>query len=140
MVYGEHHQILLMLFEKRRKRMDTEKLGDRLRQVRNVRGMSLREAAEKAGISTAYLQKLEQDRVRSPSPNVLYSLAEQLKVPYSELMKLAGYVVPRDGKGRKPIGESMLAHALSSEELTNEEAEELAKYLAWFRSQKGSRA
>ncbi len=120
--------------------MDTEKLGDRLRQVRKMRGWTLREAAEKAGISPAYLQKLEQDRVRSPSPNVLYGLAEQLKVPYSELMKLAGYVVPRDGRGRKPMGDSVLAHALSSEDLTDEEAEELAKYLSWFRSQKGSPA
>jgi transcriptional regulator with XRE-family HTH domain len=120
--------------------MDTENLGDRLRQVRKMRGWSLREAAERADISTAYLQKLEQDRVRSPSPNVLYKLAEQLKVPYSELMKLAGYVVPKDGRGRKAMGDSVLAHALSSEDLTAEEAEELAKYLSWFRSQKGSRA
>lgn len=120
--------------------MDTEKLGDRLRQVRQMRGWTLREAAKKAGISPAYLQKLERDQVRSPSPNVLYGLAEQLKVPYSELMKLAGYVVPRDGRGRKPMGDSVLAHALSSEDLTDEEAEELAKYLSWFRSQKGSPA
>jgi transcriptional regulator with XRE-family HTH domain len=117
-----------------------EKLGARLRQVREMRGWSLREAAEGTDISPAYLQKLEQDGVKSPSPNVLYSLADRLKVPYSELMKLTGYVVPRDTQGRKPLGDNMLAHALSSEDLTTEEAEELAKYLAWFRSQKRTRA
>lgn len=120
--------------------MASERLGNKLRQVRNMRGWSLRDAAVKADISPAYLQKLEHDQVKSPSPHVLYSLANLLNVPYSELMKLAGYVVPRDARGRKPLGDTMLAHALSSEDLSNEEAEELTKYLAWFRSQKGTRA
>jgi transcriptional regulator with XRE-family HTH domain len=120
--------------------MASEALGKRLRQVRNLRGWSLREVADRAQISAAYLQKLEQGKVNSPSPNVLYALADCLDAPYSELMKLAGYVVPRDGKGREPLGDGMLAHALSSEDLSDEEAEELTKYLTWFRSQKGSRA
>lgn len=115
--------------------MHLETLGARLRQVRDMRGLSLREAAERAEISPAYLQKLERDQVQSPSPNILYKLAAQLRVPYSQLMKLAGYVVPRDGRGRKAPAPNMLAHALSSEDLTADEAEELAKYLAWFRSQ-----
>jgi HTH-type transcriptional regulator, competence development regulator len=105
-----------------------------------MRGWSLRDTAAKADISPAYLQKLESGQVQSPSPNVLYGLADKLKVPYSDLMKLAGYVVPRDARGRKALGGSMLAHALSSEDLTEEEAEALGKYLAWFRSQQGTRA
>jgi HTH-type transcriptional regulator, competence development regulator len=120
--------------------MAPDQLGKRLRQVRKMRGWSLREAAKHAELSSAYLQKLEQGQVKSPSPNVLYSLANRLDVPYSELMKLAGYVVPRDANSREPLGDTMLAHALSSEDLSNEEAEELTKYLAWFRSQKGTRA
>lgn len=120
--------------------MSADELGTRLRQVREMRGWSLRDTAEKADISSAYLQKLERGQVQSPSPNMLYALSQPLKIPYSELMKLAGYVVPRDARGRKPLGGSVLAHALSSEDLTPEEAEELAKYLAWFRSQQGSRA
>lgn len=119
--------------------MAAEHLGDRLRQVRTMRGWSLRETAAKADISSAYLQKLERGQVNNPSPNVLYGLADKLNVPYSELMKLAGYVVPRDARGRKPLGPNVLAQALSSEDLTEEEAEELAKYLAWFRSQHRTR-
>ncbi len=120
--------------------MSAQELGQRLRQVRELRGWSLREASERAGISPAYLQKLEHGQVKGPSPNVLYALAEQLKVPYSELMKDAGYVVPRGSGGRQSVAPNMLAHALSSEELTGEEAQELAKYLAWFRSQNRSTA
>ena len=74
--------------------MPPDELGVRLRQVRRMRGWSLRETAEKAGISSAYLQKLESRHVNAPSPHVLHSLAEQLRVPYSTLMELAGYVVP----------------------------------------------
>jgi hypothetical protein len=44
-------------------------------------------------------------------------------------MRLAGYVVPED---RAPRNE--LRYALSSEELTDEEARELAEYLAWYRT------
>lgn len=98
----------------------------------------MRQAAEGAKISAAYLQKLERDQVQSPSPNVLYSLAKELNVSYSELMKLAGYVVPKGSGRRTALGGGMLAHALSSEDLSEREAEELAKYLAWFRSQQPS--
>lgn len=115
--------------------MSAEELGVRLRQVRELRGRSLRDAADSADISPTYLQKLERGQVKSPSPNVLYALAEQLGIPYSELMRLAGYVVPRGSQERTELPTSVLAHALSSEDLTEREAEELAKYLAWFRSQ-----
>lgn len=131
MVYADHHDkrtgIALMA---------GDELGSKLRQVRNLRGWSLREAAEKAAISPAYLQKLERGQVQAPSPHVLYSLAEQLRVPYSNLMELAGYVVPVDSASREALPQiNTLAYALSSEDLTEAEAAALAQYLAWYRSQ-----
>jgi transcriptional regulator with XRE-family HTH domain len=102
-------------------------LGDRLRRARQKR--SLTEVAGAAGISTAYLQKLEAGAVRQPSPNVLHQLADALGVKYADLMRLAGYIVPED---RAPSNE--LRYALSSEELTDEEARELAEYLDWYRT------
>lgn len=111
-------------------------LGSKLREVREVRGVPLKAIADPAGISIAYLQKLERGDVKSPSPHVLYRLAEVLKVPYPLLMELAGYVVPRGEEAEGRPAESLLAHALSSEELTDEEAAELARYLAWYRHQK----
>ena len=102
-------------------------LGDRLRRARQKR--SLTEVAATAGISSAYLQKLETGGVRQPSPNVLHQLADALDINYADLMRLAGYVVPGD---RVPSNE--LRYALSSEELTDEEARELAEYLDWYRT------
>lgn len=116
--------------------MASDDLGARLRQVRKLRGWSLRETAEQADLSPAYLQKLESGQVQGPSPHVLYSLAERLRVPYSTLMELAGYVVPSDSNERQSLPNiSPLAYALSSEDLSQDEAEALAQYLAWYRSQ-----
>jgi transcriptional regulator with XRE-family HTH domain len=105
-------------------------LGERLRRARRQRSLS--EVATAAEISTAYLQKLEAGMVKQPSPNVLYQLARALNVGYAELMRLVGYVVPDEpAESERPRNE--LRYALSSEELTEEEAHELAEYLDWYR-------
>jgi transcriptional regulator with XRE-family HTH domain len=105
-------------------------LGQRLRRARGKRPLT--EVAAAAAISTAYLQKLEAGAVQQPSPNILNQLAEALNIDYASLMRLAGYVVPSDrGGSRRPRNE--LRYALNSEELTDEEAHELAEYLDWYR-------
>jgi GTP cyclohydrolase I len=68
-------------------------LGTRLRELRKVERRSLKSVADGAGISIAYLQKLERDEVKAPSPHVLRGLARTLDDSYAELMELAGYAV-----------------------------------------------
>jgi transcriptional regulator with XRE-family HTH domain len=109
-------------------------LGPRLREVRDRRGRSLSDVATEAEISPAYLQKLEAGGVKQPSPNILHKLAKALKVDYGELMRLAGYVTPGDSRVKKRRNE--LTYALSSEPLTDEEAQELQRYLDWYREGK----
>ena len=99
-----------------------------------MRNLSLKRAAEPAGISAAYLQKLERDDVKQLSPHVLHALAEVLEIPYDKLMELAGYVVPAADKAKVKPG-SVLAYALSSEQISEEEAEALARYLSWYRNE-----
>ncbi len=112
----------------------TVRLGTRLREVRELKKFSISYVAGKAQISTAYLQKLEVDLVRQPSPRVLHSLSGVLEIDYAELMRLAGYVVPNEASARRRRNELM--HAASSEKLTEDEAEALAEYLNWYRSRK----
>jgi transcriptional regulator with XRE-family HTH domain len=88
--------------------------------------------AEPAKITAAYLQKLERDTVKRPSPNILYALSEELELPYDELMESAGYVVPR-GDAERVKQDNVLTYALSSEKLTDEEAAQLLEYLDWYR-------
>jgi HTH-type transcriptional regulator, competence development regulator len=111
-----------------------QQLGARLRRARRDRPLSA--VAAQAEISTAYLQKLEAGLVKQPSPHVLHHLASALDVGYAELMRLVGYVVPDTGprRGRRPPNE--LTYALSSEELTDEEAAVLREYLDWYRSRR----
>jgi len=111
-----------------------QQLGGRLRQVRDLKQQPLTAVAVAAGISPAYLQKLEAGGVKQPSPNVLLQLAKALGMDYGELMRLAGYVVPNDALVASKRRRNELTHALSSEELTEEEANELAKYLEWYRT------
>jgi HTH-type transcriptional regulator, competence development regulator len=64
--------------------------------------MSLQEVAEQAGCSTAYVHKLEQDRVRTPSPRVLGGLARALSLDYGLLMGAAGYEPPSSEAAPSP--------------------------------------
>lgn len=66
-------------------------LGNILGAARSAHGLSMQEVAQRAGCSPAYVQKLESDAVRTPSPRVLSGLAEALGLSYDETMQAAGY-------------------------------------------------
>ena len=107
-------------------------IGNVLRQAREVRELTAVDAARAAGISGAYLSKLENDAVKRPSPHVLHQLSEALDIPYAELMRLSGYVVPGDPDA--PLTESVGAALFA--DLTVDEREELIEYLAWYRARR----
>jgi len=114
--------------------MAAERLGRQLQKVRETRDLSLKAVADPAEISPTYLQKLERGEVRNPSPHILHRLARALDVSYVELMKLAGYVVPTEGgEAQASNGSSVLAQALSSENLSEEEEWQVADFLAYLR-------
>jgi HTH-type transcriptional regulator, competence development regulator len=110
-------------------------LGALLRRAREVRELSASDTARTAGISAAYLSKLENDAVRRPSPHVLHGLSEALAVPYAELMRLSGYPMPGETaqRGSDAVGSALFA------DLTDDEREELLEYLAWYRARRGLR-
>ena len=111
-------------------------IGLVLKQAREVRGLSGVDAARAAGISAAYLSKLESDVVKRPSPHVLHQLSEALAVPYAELMRLSGYQVPGESSGS---ANDSVSTALFSD-LTDDERNELLDYLAWYRARRRRRA
>ena len=110
----------------------TATLGTILRQAREVRELTAGDAARAAGISGAYLGKLESDAVKRPSPPVLHRLSEALDIPYADLMSLSGYVVPGVAKVAAP---GSVAGALFAD-LTDDERDELIEYLAWYRARR----
>jgi HTH-type transcriptional regulator, competence development regulator len=111
-------------------------IGTVLRQARQVRELTAIEAARSAGISPAYLSKLENGAVKRPSPHVLHQLSEALRVPYAELMRASGYQVPGESgptKTTETVGAALFL------DLSDEEREELLEYLAWYRARRRSR-
>ena len=109
--------------------------GTVLRRAREVRELSAVDAARAAGISAAYLSKLESDVVKRPSPHVLHALSEALAVPYADLMRLSGYRVPGepDQSPGNAVGAALFA------DLTDDERDELLEYLAWYRARRRTR-
>lgn len=110
-------------------------IGVVLRDARRVRALSSTETARSAGISPAYLSRLEHDAVRRPSPSVLHRLGKVLGVPYADLMVLVGYQVPSAEGARGPAP----LHAALLTDLTDDEREELVEYLAWYRARRRAR-
>lgn len=104
-------------------------LGQEMGNVRNLSGKSLKAVAAAAKISPAYLQKLEGDEVKNPSPNILYKLSQALDVEYSTLMRLAGYVVPAaDASTATPF-----EAAFDSSDLTAKERKAVAEFVKTLR-------
>src|SRR4051812_45659797 len=107
-------------------------IGRLLKHTRQVRALSATEVARAAGISAAYLSKLENDAVKKPSPPVLHQLSAALAVPYAELMRLSGYPVP--GEDELPKADTIGAALFA--DITEDERDELLEYLAWYRARR----
>jgi transcriptional regulator with XRE-family HTH domain len=122
-------------------------LGNEIQRVRQLRGLSLNSAAKPAGVSASYLQKLERDQVDSPSPHRLHRLAEVLGVDYADLFRLAGYPIPNASMPSEagqddssPVGASALRRLLASvNEVSDDELDELVRYLRFMREQHSSK-
>lgn len=65
------------------------RLGSLIRRQREINELTLRELAERAGISNPYLSQIERG-LREPSERVVEALARSLKLPVDEVLKEAG--------------------------------------------------
>jgi HTH-type transcriptional regulator, competence development regulator len=104
-------------------------LGRELRKAREDMGFSLEAAARPAGISGAYLHKLERGAVDNPSPRVLARIAAVLDIPYLRLMDRAGYLdeaqLAEAGLRERPPE----PHPLAGQRLTAEEWAAVGAYI-----------
>jgi len=78
---------------------EPSKIGGRLREEREKRGVSLRELARRVGVSPSLVSQIERDRV-NPSVSTLYSLVTELGMTMSEVFGDAEPVArPSNGDG-----------------------------------------
>lgn len=115
-----------------------QSLGEYLRNVRDSLRLTLRDVQEASEVSNAYLSQLENGKITKPSPHILHKLATVYNVSYETLMEKAGYISrsEENGENKKKHRAGRLA-AFAKEELTQEEEEELLRYLAFLRSRRG---
>ena len=105
-------------------------LGEKLKQLRQVRGLTLREVENDCDISNSYLNQLENDNIKDPSPRVLWSLAQFYNASYEEFMNLAGYVPPKT-KGSDRLISGVALSALK--ELSDQEKEAVEALILHYR-------
>lgn len=104
--------------------------GEELKSCRESKKFTLREVEEIAGISNAYLSQLENNKIKKPSANILYKLANIYNVDFDYLLEAAGII---EKKKKKTGPKTISGFALYSDDLTEKEEEELAKYLKFLR-------
>jgi transcriptional regulator with XRE-family HTH domain len=112
-------------------RAEKQSLGAELRQLREIRKLSLREVEGATGISNPYLSQLENDKIKKPSPHFLYKLSNLYGVDYQLIMERAGYAGPRkESTGPKTLAGAAL---FATADLTEQEEEKLMEYLQFLR-------
>jgi transcriptional regulator with XRE-family HTH domain len=72
----------------------SSKVGSRLREERERRGMSLRELARRVGVSPSLVSQIELDRV-NPSVSTLYALVSELGMTMSDVFGDGAQPAPR---------------------------------------------
>jgi HTH-type transcriptional regulator, competence development regulator len=112
-------------------------LSKTLHDIRLLRGHSLRAVEEATGISNTYLSQLERGDAQKPSPDKLQALAEFYKVPYTDLLRDAGYLQKNENKAGKGnvTHTTAVQAALMSADLSADEEEQVVKYIQFLRFQ-----
>jgi transcriptional regulator with XRE-family HTH domain len=76
---------------------DTAKqFGEQIKHLRQARKLSIRGLANKCGVDSGTLTRMEHGTRHNPQPGTLKCLAEGLGTPLADLFAMAGYVTPRD--------------------------------------------
>lgn len=105
-----------------------------LKNLRKIKGYTLKEVEKEVGISNAYFSQLENGKIKSPSAGFLYKLAKMYDVPYEVLMKAAGYIQTTEDVSNKLLGLAM-AH---TETLSSEESSKVAQFISFLRDARPS--
>jgi XRE family transcriptional regulator, regulator of sulfur utilization len=74
--------------------IDVESLGQRLKQLRELKGSSLSALAGQAGVSKSYLAKLERGEIENPGLQTLQVISSALKITLADLLAPASMDAP----------------------------------------------
>jgi transcriptional regulator with XRE-family HTH domain len=103
----------------------THDIGEFIRELRRGARISLRELAERAGVSNPYLSQIERG-LRKPSAEVLAQIASALRVSTPLMYLRAGLLSEKDGNG-------VLAAIAADPDLTIAQKQSLTQIYETFR-------
>ena len=112
--------------------LDVRLLGERLLQLRELRGQSVSSLAQEAGIAKSYLARLERGDVQNPGLGTINSIAAVLQVSLAQLF------APPTGS-HQPARWSTLVDPLVVEHLRAEMPESLRTFLDELQACQGER-
>lgn len=101
--------------------------------------LSLREAAQKIGISHGYLDKLEKgvdprtQTNNKPTPETLRLIADAYHLDYNNLMILCGYIDPQTLKIPETLKNIPIAFYEGLDGLTDESLQDILKYVEYVK-------
>jgi len=107
--------------------LDLAKLGQQIRFLRQGKGWSLSDMAQRSGISKAYISDLENGAAGKPNIQYAYSIAVTLGVTLDDLLEGAK---PASKQKRRRLGEELppgLAELQVELKLSDDEVETLAQ-------------
>ena len=113
-----------------------ESLGSELKKAREKRSLTLRQVEEVSGISNAYLSQLENDKIKKPSANILYKLAEVYTVEFNHLLKAAGIITAGEKNADNEMANSIAFYA---DKLSENDQKEVLNYIKYFIAKKDDR-
>ena len=112
-------------------------LGQYLAELRQGKGITFRDLEQKTGISNGYLNLLEHDRVKRPSPEFLFKIANFYGVAFSSLMGLAGY--PTEDADRSGASRRHEVAAALLKDLTKDELDQVRNFIGYLRTERRQR-
>lgn len=106
-----------------------DKIGTRIKQLRQSKNISLSELAEAAGVAKSYLSNVEREIQSNPSIQVIEKIASSLQVPINDLL-----FGEQENKELDHEWVELVRDAMASG-IGKKEFKEFLEYQKWKRSQ-----
>ena len=113
-------------------------LGNILKEARKDHNYTLRYIEDTLGISNAYLNQLENNKIKKPSANILYKLSNLYKIPLKSLLGNAGIIEDENESAKKDFSEFANRIAFSAGDMSDEQKDKVLEYIKFIKSQKKS--
>lgn len=109
-------------------------IGTTLKEARKNLTLTLRQVEEMSGISNAYLSQLENDKIKSPSVNILSKLSSIYHVSLKQLLINANIIEKEKDKKEEDNLNFAQRVAFSAEDLSEDERKEVLRYLDYIKT------